>query len=120
MAKSKLFDIVGHIDLIKVFKFYPKKDVLEYATEALEEIKKSDMTIELNVAGYRKPCNEPYPSKRILQKAFELQIPITFGSGAHKPSQVGLFSKEIETLAKEVGYTKCAIYKHRKREMIEF
>ena len=27
LAKSKLFDIVGHIDLIKVFKFLPKKDI---------------------------------------------------------------------------------------------
>ncbi|MBD3808879.1 MAG: histidinol-phosphatase, partial [Epsilonproteobacteria bacterium] len=26
MAKSGLFDIVGHLDLIKIFKFLPKKD----------------------------------------------------------------------------------------------
>ena len=27
MAKTGLFDIVGHFDLIKVFKFLPKKDI---------------------------------------------------------------------------------------------
>jgi len=120
MAQTKLFDIVGHIDLIKVFKFYPKKNILEYATPVLEEIKKANMVLELNVAGFRKPCNEPYPSKKILQKAYELNIPITFGSDAHKPSQVGLYSKEIEKLAKEAGYKKCAIFTCRKMELVKF
>ncbi len=120
MASSRLFDIVGHIDLIKVFKFLPKKDVMEYATPALEAIKEADMTLELNVAGYRKPCAEPYPSRRILQKAKELDIPITFGSDAHKPEQVAMFSDEIQNLAKEAGYTHCALYRNRKREMLPF
>jgi len=120
MAQTKLFDIVGHIDLIKVFQFYPKKDILEYATPALEAIKEADMVLELNTAGYRKPCKEPYPSKAILQKAYELDIPITFGSDAHKPDQVGMFSQEIETLAKEIGYKKCAIFTSRQREMVNF
>ncbi len=120
MAQTRLFDIAGHIDLIKVFQFYPKKAVMEYALEALEAIKEADMALELNVAGYRKPCKEPYPSREILQKAYELGISITFGSDAHKPSQVGLFSKEIESLAKEIGYTKCAVYRNRTREMVAF
>jgi histidinol-phosphatase (PHP family) len=121
MANEKLFEIVGHIDLIKVFQFYPKKKtVLEYATPALEAIKKADMILELNVAGYRKPCQEPYPSKEILQKAYALEIPITFGSDAHSPDQVSLFSQEIQTLAKEVGYTQCVYYKNKKRHFVDF
>jgi len=120
MAQTKLFDIVGHIDLIKVFQFYPKEDILTYALPALEAIKEADMTLELNVAGYRKPCKEAYPSKEILQKAYELGIPITFGSDAHDPAQVGMFSNEIEQLAKEVGYSECAVFTSRKREMINF
>jgi histidinol-phosphatase (PHP family) len=121
MAQTQLFDIVGHIDLIKVFQFYPKKqNVLTYATPALEAIKKADMTLELNIAGYRKPCKEPYPSEEILQKAYELEIPITFGSDAHEPTQVAMFSTEIETLAKKVGYTQCAYYKNKKRFFVDF
>ncbi|SFV49796.1 Histidinol-phosphatase [hydrothermal vent metagenome] len=118
MAKTKLFDIVGHIDLIKVFKFMPSRDILEFATPALEAIKDADMSIEINTAGYRKPCAEAYPSKKILKKAYELKIPITFGSDAHAPDQVGFYSNEAETLAKEIGYRECAIYKCRKRELL--
>ena len=118
MARSGLFDIVGHIDLIKVFQFLPKHDILSYALPALEAIKQADMSIELNTAGYRKPCKEPYPSRAILQKAFELGIPVTFGSDAHKPEQVGLFGDKVVNLAKEVGYTRCVVYKNRKKETI--
>jgi histidinol-phosphatase (PHP family) len=120
MAQTGYFDIVGHLDLIKVFKFIPKKDVTDIAEEALQAIKKSDMVLELNVAGYRKPCAEPYPSKSLLQRAFELDIPITFCSDAHKPEQVGLYRKEIEAFARSVGYTQCAYFKKRQRFMVDF
>jgi len=120
MAETKYFDIVGHLDLIKVFKFMPKGNVVDIAEEALLSIKKSDMVLELNVAGYRKPCAEPYPSKALLQRAFELEIPITFSSDAHKPEQVGLYRDEIEAFAKEVGYTQCAYFKKRQRFMVDF
>jgi len=120
MANSKLFDIVGHLDLIKVFKFMPNKNIVDIAKNALIAIKKADMTLELNVAGYRKPVKEAYPSKELLQEAYKLDIPITFASDAHKPEQVGMFNDEIIKLAKSVGYTKCVFYKNRKREFIEF
>jgi len=117
MAHSKLFDIVGHIDLIKVFKFMPKKDILEIANNALLAIKKADMTLELNVAGYRKPIAQAYPSPSLLKLAYELEIPITFGSDAHTPKQIAMFNDEIITLAKSVGYTECAYFIKRKRYM---
>ena len=120
MANSKLFDIVGHLDLIKVFKFMPNKSITQIAKNALKAIKKADMTLELNVAGFRKPVKEAYPSMELLQEAYKLDIPITFASDAHKPEQVGLFNDEIVKMAKSVGYTKCAFYKNRKRELIEF
>ena len=120
MANSKLFDIVGHFDLIKVFKFMPKGDITKMAYKALEAIKKSDMVLELNVAGYRKKVAQPYPSLSLLKQAFKLNIPITFGSDAHKPEQVSMFNDEIIEMAKSVGYTKCAFFRKRKREFIEF
>jgi len=119
MANTKLFDIVGHIDLIKVFQFYPKKAILEYAKPALEAIKKAEMTIEINMAGLRKPCNEAYPSKDILKEAYKMDIPITFGSDAHSPNQVALFKDEIVNLAKEIGYNKCVVYKQRKKFFVD-
>lgn len=120
MANSKLFDIVGHLDLIKVFKFMPKKDINLIAKKALLAIKKADMTIELNVAGYRKPVKEAYPSASLLKMAYELDIPITFSSDAHKPEQVGLYNDDIIKMARDAGYTQCAFYRKKKREFTDF
>jgi len=120
MAKTSYFDIVGHLDLIKVFKFLPSKNIVEIATPALQAIKAADMTLEINGAGYRKPIGEAYPSRELLEKAFELDIPITFASDAHAPEQVGLFSDKTHALAKSVGYHECATYKNRVRSMVQF
>ncbi len=120
MAKSGYFDIVGHLDLIKVFKFLPKKDIREIAKNAIREIKKANMVVELNTAGYRKPIKEPYPSKKLLELIAEYDIPITFGSDAHSPNQVGLYKNEIYQLAKECGYSKVTTFKKRDREEVEF
>ena len=118
MAKTGLFDIVGHFDLIKVFKFLPKKDIKLIAKDALLEIKKSNMVLEINPAGLRKPINETYPSKQLLELAFEMQIDITFGSDAHSTDQVGFMYDKALLLATEVGYKKCISFENRDKKII--
>ncbi|MGK0256126.1 MAG: histidinol-phosphatase (PHP family) [Arcobacteraceae bacterium] len=117
MAKYGKFDIVGHLDLIKVFKFLPKKDIKTIALKALQQIKKANMVVEINSAGYRKPIAEQYPSKDLIELCFELDIPITFSSDAHSVDQVGFKYEDASILAKEIGYTKCIYFD--KREKIE-
>ena len=120
MAKSRLFDVVGHLDLIKVFKYLPTKNIEDIAYNALQAIKASDMVIELNAAGLRKPIEESYPSKQLLQLAFDMGIDITFSSDAHEIEQVGFGYDKVKTLAKEVGYTNCAYFKNRKKYLVTF
>jgi len=120
MAKSGLFNIVGHLDLIKIFKFLPKKDIRVIAKDALKAIKRANMVIELNSAGLRKPIKEPYPSKELLEVAFELNIPITFGSDAHSIEQVGFGYKEIRDLARGIGYKRAVLFKQKDLEMVTF
>ena len=120
MAKSGKFDIVGHLDLIKVFKFLPKKDVRVIAKDALQAIKQSNMAIEINAAGYRKPIGEQYPSRGLLEVAFELDIPISFSSDAHEIEQIGYEYIKNTTLAKQIGYKKCTIYSSRDKKLVTF
>lgn len=118
MAKTGLFDIVGHLDLIKVFKFLPKKDIRLLAKNALLAIKKSNMVLEINTAGLRKPIKETYPSRTLLELAYELDINITFGSDAHSVDQVGFKYEEGKSLAKDIGYTKCMTFSNRDSQLI--
>ncbi|MFV0563036.1 histidinol-phosphatase [Malaciobacter mytili] len=120
LAKSNKFDIVGHLDLIKVFKFLPKKDIRLLAKNAIKQIKKSNMTVEINAAGFRKPIEEQYPSKELLELIYEENIPITFSSDAHSVEQVGYGYDKAIKLAKLIGFTKCAIFKSRDRQLVDF
>ncbi len=120
MAKSQLFDIVGHIDLIKIFKFLPKKDIKIIALNAMKAIKKSNMVIEINAAGIRKLIEEAYPSKQLLELSYELNIPITFSSDAHAVEQVGFKYDELRDLAMSVGYNNCVFFRNREKIITNF
>lgn len=120
MAKMNAFDIVGHLDLIKVFKYFPKQDIRLIAKNALQTIKKSNMVLEINPAGLRKPINETYPSKTLLEQAYELDIPITFGSDAHSVDQVGFKYEEAINLAKQIGYSVCTTFEKREKHTVSF
>lgn len=120
MVRSGKFDIVGHLDLIKVFGFMPKKDIKLIALNTLKEIKKSNMVLEINPAGLRKPVKDQYPSKSLLELAYELDIPITFGSDAHKLDDIGFKYNEVISLAKDIGYSKCITFESRSKELVTF
>lgn len=120
MAESRLFDIVGHLDLIKVFGHKPEREIRELAEEALDAIAAAQMTLELNAAGWRKPVAEAYPSLDLLRMARDRKIPITFASDAHKPGQVGWKMHELKLLAREAGYAEVASYRNRERQMHNF
>lgn len=120
MAKSGKFDVVGHLDLIKVFKFMPKQDTRLLAKNALRAIKKSNMVLEINTAGLRKPVGELYPSRALLEEAYALEIPITFSSDAHTAEQIGFGYDLAIALAKDIGYTKAVTFQDRDKELIIF
>ncbi len=120
MAESGKFDIVGHFDLIKVFKFMPKKEITSLAENALQAIKKSNMVMEINTAGLRKPVGEMYPSRALLEEAYALDIPITFSSDAHAVEHIGLGYDLATALAHDIGYTKAVTFKGRDKQLITF
>ena len=120
MAMSGKFDIVGHLDLIKVFKFMPKQDTRILAKNALQAIKRSNMVLEVNTAGLRKPVGELYPSRALLEEAYALDIPITFSSDAHAVDQIGLGYDLATTLAKDIGYTKAVTFQGRDKQLVTF
>ena len=104
-AATGLFEIIGHADLPKKFGHRPTQDCTPLYERFLTAAKKADCAIELNTAGLRKDCKEIYPGREILKIAFAKGVPVTFGSDAHAPGEVGLNFTEAVQLAREVGYT---------------
>ena len=118
MANSGLFNIVGHIDLIKVFNFLPKKDIKLIAQKAIKAIKKNNLVVEINSAGERKPIHEIYPSNDILEMLLQEDIAVTFGSDAHKISEVGYKLEENMKYIKSFGFSKIAYFKSKEKIFI--
>lgn len=119
-ARSGLFEIIGHADLPKKFGHRPPPDCPALCEKFLAAAKKQNCAIELNTAGLRKDCREIYPSRQILELAFQQGVPITFGSDAHTPGEVGMNFAKAVRLARSVGYSECCRFIQRKREMIKF
>jgi histidinol-phosphatase (PHP family) len=117
-ARSGLFEIIGHTDLCKKFCFYPKQDYLPLVVKFLEAAKSADVAIELNTAGLRKDCKEIYPGQAIVNLAAKIGVPITFGSDAHAPEEVGMNFAEAITSARSAGYTRWCRFTRRQREMV--
>lgn len=105
MVNAKLFDIVGHIDLIKIWGYRPCRHHQDYYFEpVLNAVKASNMAVEINSAGLRKPVAEIYPAAALVKRMFEKNIPIVFGSDAHHPEQVGEGLQEACSLVRNAGY----------------
>ena len=111
LVESGYFQIVGHLDLVKVFGHRPAGGVLKFVEPILKKIKRHGLVVELNSSGWRKPVGEPYPSPEIVRRMADLGIPITFGSDAHALEQVGYRLPELVELAKGVGYREAVYFK---------
>src|SRR5271170_5541103 len=119
-AESKLFEIIGHVDLPKKFGHKPNQDCAPLYEKFLDAAKKSGCAIELNTAGLRKDCKEIYPSREILKLAFQKGVPICLGSDAHKPEEVGMNFAEAISLARETGYKESCRFAKRQRQSVKF
>ncbi|WP_191560936.1 histidinol-phosphatase [Metabacillus idriensis] len=107
LAQSDLFDIVGHLDLVKIFNYVPNDEefLLQQYDRATDALASSKTCVEISTAGLRKPVGELYPDERLLTMCFQKEIPIVLSSDAHVPEDVGADYDQAIALAKKVGYS---------------
>lgn len=117
-AKTGLYDYIGHLDVIKRFAKWPKKDMHALERETIDVIHAQGMAIELNASGLRMPCEEMFPSRKILSYCHERGVPLTIGSDAHDPQKLGQYLDEARALLLDVGFTELATFDKRRRSMV--
>ncbi|MDX1798640.1 MAG: histidinol-phosphatase HisJ [Candidatus Lokiarchaeia archaeon] len=115
------FDIIGHFDLPKKYnnRAIDKDLVMNEALNTLELVKKRNLTIEINTGGLRKKVKEQYPSFEIVEKMYELDIPILLGSDAHSPNDLGYKFNNMIKQVKKIGYNSLVHYNKRKKTFKE-
>jgi histidinol-phosphatase (PHP family) len=103
-AQTGLFDIVGHLDVIKKHnqgEHYFSENSPWYKAlvrETLDLIKQNGMKMEINMAGFNHPAGEQYPSKWIIQEAVKRDIQLVLSSDSHKPESLGQHFYKIDDL----------------------
>ena len=118
LAECRLGDIVGHLDLPKKFGFYPAADLSREIAAALDAIAAAGMTVELNTAGWDKPCAAPYPDADLLRQVHQRHIPVMINADAHRPAELVRHYGRAAELLRRVGFTEMrAFNKRQPREL---
>jgi len=119
-ARSGLFDILAHPDLVKMWgdgRPSPPGDLRRYYEPALEAIAESGIAVEVSTAGLRKPVGEIYPAPAFLAGALEAGAPIALSSDAHVPEQIGYAYDQALALLEGLGVHELAVFAARERRL---
>lgn len=105
-ARSGIFQIMAHPDLIKVMGHRPSPDLDVQALydAAADAFLAGGAAVEVSTAGFRKPVGELYPDPRFLHACFKRGVPLSLASDAHQPEDVGLDFAQAVALARDAGY----------------
>ncbi|PEV95641.1 histidinol-phosphatase [Bacillus cereus] len=118
-VRSELFDIIAHLDNIKVFNYrLDENEQLSYYKEIARALVETNIATEVN-AGlyYRYPVREMCPSPLYLQVLAKQGVPITISSDAHYPNDLGKYVKENVQTLRTHGITQIATFSKRVRVM---
>ncbi len=104
-ARSGLFDILSHLTAIEAYG-PPLGDALarRLYPPLVEAVAAAGMAVEVNTSGFRKMGGEdPFPNRRMLRLLAGAGVPLTFGSDAHRPDEVGYARGRVEVLLRDLG-----------------
>ena len=114
-ALSGRFEVIGHPDLIKIFRRYPDRDITPLLEETADAVAESGVVVDVNAAGLRKPVGEIYPSRKFLEMFHRRGVPIILSSDAHAPDEVAAGYDRSLKLVHDVGYREVTTFENHER-----
>jgi histidinol-phosphatase (PHP family) len=119
-ARSGLFDVMAHPDLVKVHgagRPRPDGDLRRYYEPAVEAFAEAGVAVEMSTAGLRKAVGELYPSRPLLEMLVDAGCPIALSSDAHVPDQLGFrYEDAVQALA-DAGVRELCVFERRERRL---
>ncbi|HEX4305318.1 MAG TPA: histidinol-phosphatase HisJ family protein [Solirubrobacterales bacterium] len=119
-ARSGLFDILAHPDLVKVWgrdRPLPEGDLRRFYEPAVEAIVAGGSAVELSTAGLRKPVGELYPARAFAELCARAGVPFALSSDAHLPEQIGFRYDDALAFLEDLGVEEIAVFEGRKRRL---
>ena len=103
-ARSGIFDILSHLTAVESYgppigealadRLYPP---------VVEAIAASGAIVEINTSGFRKMGgDDPFPNRKLLRLLAGANVPLTFGSDAHRPDEVGFAQGRVEAILRDL------------------
>lgn len=114
-AETGVHDIVGHIDNIKRMGNIPDFDLTPEYERVAAAVKKAGLAVEINTSGFDHPAGEAYPSPAFLKVLNRFDVPVTCGSDAHAPGDVGRHFDRACAMFRDAGYDRIAAFTGRER-----
>ena len=119
-ARTGMFDILAHPDLVKVFAGrvpVPDGDLRRFYERAMDGIAESDVAVEVSTAGLRKPAAQIYPAPAFLSMCLDAGRPVALSSDAHRPEELGYEYERALELLGGLGVSEIAVFEGRSRRM---
>jgi histidinol-phosphatase (PHP family) len=119
-ARSGLFDVLAHPDLVKVWgraRPLPERDPRFYYEPAVEAISEAGTAVEVSTAGLRKPVGELYPAPGFAAMCVEAGACFALSSDAHVPGDVGRDYEQAIDEMRGWGVEEIATFDHRRRTL---
>jgi histidinol-phosphatase (PHP family) len=112
-ARSGLFDVMAHPDLVKKFGHRPAFDTRDLYEATAHVFATAGVAIEVSTAGLRKPVGELYPAQDFLRACRRCGVPATMGSDAHSPAEVGFRMEAAREALVAAGYESVVYFEKR-------
>ncbi|MGZ5337145.1 MAG: histidinol-phosphatase HisJ family protein [Solirubrobacterales bacterium] len=119
-ARSGLFDVLAHPDLVKVWgkgRPRPDGDPRRYYEPLVEAVAESGIAVEVSTAGLRKPAGEIYPAPELAAMCVEAGADFALSSDAHLPEQVGYEYERAVELMRGWGIDEICVFERRERRI---
>ncbi len=119
-----VFDVLGHIDLVKRYtlRYFEAFDIRPFAAlidEILRAALDSDIIPEVNCSGMRQGLGEPMPAEWVVRRYAELGgTCVLVNSDAHKAEHIGAGLPEAAAMAKRSGIRDLAVFRSRRCERL--
>lgn len=109
MIETQKFDIIAHLDKIKMHnqnRFFNEKEkwYIDLVDHAISLIYKHNIIVEINSRGiYKKRCSDFYPSDFILKGVAKKGIAVVINSDAHKSDELDKLYDDAVAKLKSFG-----------------
>ncbi len=113
-ARSGLFDVLSHPDLVKFFGVRSEGEATHFVyEETADAVDAAGVCVEISTKGLRVPVRELYPAPELLRAFHGRGTPITLASDAHEPDDVGRDLDRAVELARSAGYETVTVFDRR-------